>query len=723
MNLADYLSGLLLLGLTIAAFCAGALAMRRFLLPSWRGAPGHLATIVLSLAIAVTTCEVLGLIGLLKQGILVFAALASAICLRSWLPAGKPDPESTSVSESRLALAIACGAAALTALHWLGPVLNSLDVGIYRQDSTWYHLPQAAFIAQTGAVTGLLQTDTLALAPWLYPLNTELLHALGMVILGNDLASPFLNTGWMGLALFAAWCIGRPHGRAAATLLAAILVVGSDMMLVQAGNAPSDVAALACLLASIAILVNAEIAMPGSGPGSPARQHGALLVAGLAAGLAVGAKVTMVVPIGVLTVGLLFSGGTGRARRASSWLVGLAATGGFWYLRNLAHAGNPLPWLDPGPLSGPQQDESFPRPAHAMVEYLAERHAWTEFFFPGLAETLGPLWPLVVFAALAGIALGLRRHHPPLIRITALAGAAALVSHVFNPISASGFDGAPYGFASNLRYAAPGLAIGLVLLPLCETRWMANRVLLPFFALLALSAAIGSSEWTQALPATIACLVAFAALAMLWLLSSNGRRRHAAAFATGLLILVASVGYPIQRHYFENRYRATVAPPLDNPGFRAGDEWKLIQEWAREEHGVRIGIVGTPAAYGQYALYGSDLSNEVRYIGEPRPHGGLGPIHSCRAWRHALAVGHFDIVIVTPEDSRAPFLAPEIEWTVAGGSAVPVLRPLPAAILRITREPRESDCHRTATPWGVPSRGPKSNLPPGLWPSGRLRPS
>ena len=60
--------------------------------------------------------------------------------------------------------------------------------------------------------------------------------------------------------------------------------------------------------------------------------------------------------------------------------------------------------------------------------------------------------------------------------------------------------------------------------------------------------------------------------------------------------------------------------------------------------------VGTPAAYGQYLFYGSDLSNEVRYIGEPRAHGGFGPVTSCEAWNRDLREAHFDAVVITPED-------------------------------------------------------------------------
>ena len=73
-----------------------------------------------------------------------------------------------------------------------------------------------------------------------------------------------LNFGWMGLALLASCCIGRPAGLAAATLLAAVAVDDSDMMLVQAGNAPSDIVALACLLAANAILANGAAARAGA---------------------------------------------------------------------------------------------------------------------------------------------------------------------------------------------------------------------------------------------------------------------------------------------------------------------------------------------------------------------------------------------------------------------------------------------------------------------------
>jgi hypothetical protein len=727
MSPVNYLIDLFLLGLVVASFWAGARSLRRALLGEWRGAPAILAEAVLALSLAVVACEILGLVGLLDAPALILTAVGSALALGRLRLRQASSRRVRASSSDRLGFGLALAAATLTAVHWGGPVLQSLDVGIYRQDSTWYHLPLAAWFAQTGSVGGLLLTDPLKLTVWYYPLNSELLHAVGMVVLGNDLISPLVNFGWAGIALLAAWCIGRPFGLAAATLLGVVLVVDSDMMLVQAGNAPGDIAAFACLLAAIAILANGwgERDTPAQGQSRFPIETGPLAVAALAAGLAIGTKVTMLVPVGVITVGILTVGGRdGIGRRAAIWVGGLAVTGGFWYLRNLIHAGNPLPWFKAGPLPGPSQEGLYPRPAHSIAEYIADGHAWTAYFLPGFRETLGPLWPLVLCAAVAGIVLGLRRRHSALIRILALAGAATLIAHVFNPVSASGPPDGPYGFTSNLRYAAPGIAIGLILLPLSESRWMARRVLIPAYALLVAIGAIASNEWIQPEPAAAIAIGALAVLLPVWVLRGSLSRRGKLAIAALSVGVVALVGYPLQRHYFEDRYRADVAPPLDNPGFRATGQWSRIQTWAREQHGERIGIVGTPAAYGQYVFYGDDLSNEVRYIGEPRPHGGLTQIATCRRWRERVDAGRFDAIVITPEDPLSPLLPPQIAWTAAGGSAAPILRVPPAGVFAPTGRLDPDRCpHGEAprrlppgqTPFPPQGRIPQ-RLPPGIRP-------
>ena len=85
-------------------------------------------------------------------------------------------------------------------------------------DTLWYHGPFAARIADTGSVWGMHFTDPLYLN-WFYPENSELLHAAGIVLFNRDIFSPLVNFGWLGVALLAAWCIGRPYGVAPLSLV------------------------------------------------------------------------------------------------------------------------------------------------------------------------------------------------------------------------------------------------------------------------------------------------------------------------------------------------------------------------------------------------------------------------------------------------------------------------------------------------------------------------
>ena len=83
-------------------------------------------------------------------------------------------------------------AAAVTLAEWAAPTLESYDVGIRRFDSLWYHLPWAASFAQTGQITSLRFTDVEYLTAF-YPATAEMLHGLGIVLLGRDTLSPAIN--------------------------------------------------------------------------------------------------------------------------------------------------------------------------------------------------------------------------------------------------------------------------------------------------------------------------------------------------------------------------------------------------------------------------------------------------------------------------------------------------------------------------------------------------
>ena len=418
--------------------------------------------------------ELLGLVGIL-DGVLLVAAcvIVGGGGVRHGAAAGPGGEGGAGGAPRRRASArprpvspieigIAVALALLVAAQWAGPTLLALDRGIYGGDSLWYHMPFAAHIAQTGSVTELLYIDPLYLN-WFYPQNSELLHAGGLLLFGNDFLSPLLNLGWLGLALLAAWCVGRPYGAGAATVAAVAALMSANLLFSrQPGNANNDVVAIALLVSSVAILVNTRW-LPGALP------VGALLVAGLAAGLSLGTKLTVVPPVLALTVGVIVIAGAGqRLRAAAAWIGALVVGGGLWYARNLIVSGTPFPFVDIGPLTKPEELEG--RHPYSIVHYLTDTDVWGRYFRPALEERLGELWPLYPGDRGRGGGRSVLIRGGRVERMLAAVAALAAIAYLLTPLGASGEEGAPVGFRLNIRYLAPGLALGLLLIPIAATR-------------------------------------------------------------------------------------------------------------------------------------------------------------------------------------------------------------------------------------------------------------
>jgi len=707
----EYIVALVYLGAIAGAAGAGATVLRPRLVPGWRGSPARLVECVLGVTTVVVAAELLGLFGALTRlGLLAGVTFAAGA---AWLLAkrsgSRPSPAPPPAPPVRGWLVVlALGAAVVTVLHWSGGVQDSLAAGIYRQDSAWYHLPLSAGFFQTAGTWSIHFTDPLALTAWFYPQNSELLHAVGMLVTGSDVLSPLVNLCWMALALLAGWCVGRPYGFAPATLIATALVLDSAMMQTQAGNAPTDTAGVFFLLAAIALLVNAD-ATAGGLSGREAR--GALPVAALAAGLAIGAKITLLAPLAALTAGLMLISPPGSRRRLGVvWSAGLLVGGGFWYVRNLLLAGNPLPWTGIGPLPSPDQVSLYPRPPHSVADYLDDPGVWIGEFVPRLERTLGELWPLVLVAAAAGLLISLARGRSPLLRVLGGVGVFAAAAYVFIPISASGADGQPAGFETNLRYLAPALVLGLVLLPLGLPRSGA-RFVAPGLAGIFLVNAISSGSWDVGqLPAGLLYALVLVALptGLIAFRARHARWPALAALAVLVLGLPIALGYGAQRDYLRSRYVASLAPPADSPGFRATPQWRVIQEWGRRREGERIGIVGPPAAYGQYVFYGDELSNHVRYVGTPGPHGAYLPIDDCVEWFQAVNRGEYDYVVVTPASALGPGPVPqETLWMGSDRAAREIVRSGGASVFRIDADldPRSCDPDRLPPSLRVPGGG------------------
>jgi hypothetical protein len=482
-----YLLGVveLLLLVGFAWFGAGRVCGR--LLPRFEGAPAYLATAVIALALLLWSAELLGTFGALDPVplILLLGAIAAA-CWR-FLPRQQGEGDSPhppwQVRVRRIPLltgvALVVGAVALLHFAWEGR--DQISSGMTGFDSTWYHGPFAAGFFQSGNTIDLHFIAPQFLA-WFYPANGEIFHAVGMLAFGRDLLSPLLNIGWFAGCLLAAWCIGRPYRVAPWSLILAAVALSVPALSDQAGEARNDIVGIFFLLSAVAVALNArDEAGSKAGLGRGGMSAGGLAVAGLAVGLAAGTKLNFLLPAAVFVVGLGFVAPRGTRWRAF-WVSGLAALagGGYWYLRNLLHTGNPLPWVDSlGPISLPAPDQALGgREAHSVIGYLTDWTVWSDWFLPDLHGGLWFLWPLLGLAALAGLVLCLQPSRGSLVRsgttkeprdailaLAGLVGLATALAWLVAPTSASGPEGMPRGFESGLRYLAPALVLGLALLP------------------------------------------------------------------------------------------------------------------------------------------------------------------------------------------------------------------------------------------------------------------
>ncbi len=665
LDLPRYLLGVAEIGLLLASAFLGAAALRRRLAPELSGASAFLASLVLVAALLIWVAELLGTFGAFEpvpylccvglSGVVIwtfFRRVAGDEGDRGQLgPQHPPHPPTGPAGRgvnapTLIALAIAVAAV----VHFAAGVRLRASTGMTGFDSTWYHGPFAAGFFQSASTWDLHFIAPQFLA-WFYPANSEIFHAVGMLAFHRDILSLVLNLGWFVGCLFAAWCIGRPYRVAPVSVALAAVALSVPALADQAGEARNDIVGIFFLLAAVAVAVNAWEAGPDRR--FPA---GALVVVGLAAGLAAGTKLNFLLPASVLVIGP-----AAIARRGARWRAlaasGLAALagGGYWYLRNLIHTGNPLPWVRHlGPISLPAPEQALGgREAHSVFGYLTDGSVWSHWFLPGLHHGLWLLWPLLSALALTGLLLclwgkaSLRRSGANwALRIAGSAGLAVVAAWLVAPTSASGPVGMPRGFESGLRYLAPALVLGMALLPAAPP--LRGRV----------------RGWVEASPRRELAI----------------SRRSAAIAAATFLIAAVAFGAWEQRRYLEHRY---ARPEFTTQGLDAAFKW------ASGISGARIATTSTR----QYPLYGTDLSNHVQYIGTGTSHGGFVAPSTCRSWRRQLNAGNYDYAVVSRDriEPGKPAYPPAARWTEAPSTTV-VLRKPPTVVFKLSGPLDPSTC-------------------------------
>jgi hypothetical protein len=655
----SYIAGCLALIGIVAALGLGGYWLRRWIVPEFTGALARLADATLTVGLLVVCLQVLGALSLLYLGWIVVVCIAVGLGA-AWLGRSKAGGHGLEVAAPRvenIALFIALGVASWTVAEWTFPTQSSLDFGMFGGDTTWYHMPFSAFIAQEHSTTALHFTDPLRLAAWFYPASTELLNAATIVIFKSDWLAPLQNLIWLPIALLAAWCIGRPYKVGPATLVAAAIVLDAGVMIeTQPGEARNDIMGLAFLLAFAAFLINGhQRRAPAAGAvqdaperDAPLLDKGPLVMAGVAAGLAASVKFTFLVPVAAI---VLFSG---RGRRwTTAWVMGvpMLVVGGYWYLRAaIKTGGNPIPITKFGPLNLPKPDQMplDPRPRFSVSHYITDPTMYRRWFFPELDNAFGPLWPLILIVAVAAAVYIAWRSRNVILRVIAVASLLTAVVYVFTPLTAAGQEGSPTGFFTNTRYLVPGLVLAMAMLPIARPlRAPDRRAQLTLFFLTGVFAitVLTTPRWfTSYIVGTV-----FLTLCLVWapagLSLARSRfgwsRMAVAGSAVAVVLLAVVLGRGQQVQYAEQHY---VNP---SPFLGEGGPWEAY-EYTQQLHDKRIGIIGSSQIiFGQYGFYGNDASNHVEFIGVKGPHGANRLPTSCQQLRRLINQGGYEYLVMS----------------------------------------------------------------------------
>lgn len=669
-----FVVGTLALASIVVALGLAARRLRRRYLPGWEGAPALLAEVITGLALLIVVAELLGTFALLRRWALVAACVLVGVIVvvttrRAAPSTPDPPPAAPPPSDRVASIAALLVSAALVGLY-VARTLTVLEIGMDDFDSLDYHLPHAVEFAQDHTIWHLHHTSP-EFPTNLHPYNAELVHATGMVAFGRDLLSPLLNLGWLALALLAGWCIGRPWGRAPLTLLGVAAVLATPILTTfQPASGQTDVVSLALLTAALALVLQ------------PERSRARLVVAGAAAGLGLGTKLTLLAPIAVLTVGLVLIARDKRWRALVAWGLPLAATGGYWFVRNLVATGSPLPSLRLGFIPSPRFDRVEDL-GFRVANYLADGEVWRDWFLPGLEVAMGGWWWAIVAMAVLGMAIALLRGGD-LVKVVAASGVVAAIAYLFTPTTAAGLRGRPTLFAINVRYLFPALVVGLVLLPLVPAlaSRAAQTALLAIQLVVVAVTVLGGGQ-VPAMPVELepwsdryrpAGLLAAALVVAVGLAFPHRRRAELprSLLAGGLVVAtVASLalGWAVQRRYFNQRWH-----------FRA------LYDWGDDLEGRRVGVQGFLL---KYPFYGRDLDNHVAYVGDPGPRGEFHQLESCPAWRDSVAERDLDFLVVS---RRTAFGTDALAWTRSDPVAQEVFSAEGITVFRVRGPSDASTC-------------------------------
>jgi hypothetical protein len=343
------------------------------------------------------------------------------------------------------------------------------------------------------------------------------------------------------------------------------------------------------------------------------------------------------------------------------------------------------------------------RPDFNIAHYATDTGVWREYFGPGLNEAFGVLWPLVVFGAAAAALLALLRGRDKIVRWVGAVALFGLLTYLFTPLTAAGAEGEPVGFGINIRYVIPALLAGLLLLPLDRWLdsprrqwWLTGGLVLAFLVTNRPDEALRDPGRVFAF---FAVVLAVLVPALLFFLRARGARRGLlVGGAAALVVAFVAIGYPVQRHYLENRFANDGPADKRIPGMDLNDAYR----WARDLDHTHIGLAGTTAGFAGYGFYGTDLTNEVTYLGQEGPHGAFNAIPTCAAFRLAVNEAELDYLVTAPFlnflHPGLPIPSPEARWLLGEWAVRQVRQSGQVTVWKVRGELDPRGCSRAIPP-------------------------
>ena len=648
MSIGRYVTGfVIILAVFGAAAFFGYVSRRRFL-PDWRGAQARLAETIVAIAAIVLESLVLGLLHVFDRGGIVVASAALLAAGFGWLRRIPGSDGSAVHPPARLGpwgALVAGGSAILVTVQWAIQTIPAIQHGFFDFDTLDYHLPTALHWVQTGVIGPVHQTVP-GLPVGYYPANAEIFHAIGMIAWQSDVFSLVLNLGWLLLALLAGWVIGQrwnaiPIAMAGTALVLAVPIMARN----QPGSAMTDIPSMALLLAAVALLDR-----------HATHRYASFAVAGLAAGLAVGTKLTVLPMLVLFALGIPLLDRRDRWRPFAAFTAAMVAGGGFWYVRNVVVVGNPMPAskFPFGYLGLPTPHFSQFDQAPQSVLHYATNGPVLRQFVDDLGHSLGRFWLPLIVIAVVGLIVAMLPGRDRLQRLWGASSLLGLLIYAATPTTAGGPEGNPLLFEVDVRYALPMLSVGFVLLGACLAGHRRLSVATEAVVGVMLAGTV-AFRWhipgapTQRRTVTIAAaLVLTAIAAAIWWWRNGGaarimargttiRRTRRAGIVLGAatVVLIANAGGAFASYSEDHRYA----------GAMGTDPAQSVYVWFQHLPGdQRIATTGLALAY---PLTGPRLTSRITYLG-PDINGALDDYSSCRAWTAAVARTHANYVVTAP---------------------------------------------------------------------------